>query len=253
MYNKSIGEDKMTKIKYLIPKIYGMLGYKTYYSFSYQTLDLILSEHYKKWNFNPFNYYEFGTGEGKSLKYFLKALKMFSKNLSLGTNKFNLFLFDSFEGLPEYSDSKDKNPAWEKGQFMGNIDKIKSITNKYFQEAELNVKFVKGYYENSLTQVLKKTLIDNPPSIVNIDVDYYSSTKTVLNWIYPICQDGTIFYFDDIYEYLGNLSKGEYKAIDEFNRDHLKEGYQLYHFYNFGIPSYTGKIYTLNRVEGENL
>ena len=32
MYNKSIGEDKMTKIKYLIPKIYGMLGYKTYYS-----------------------------------------------------------------------------------------------------------------------------------------------------------------------------------------------------------------------------
>ena len=101
--------------------------------------------------------------------------------------------------------------------------------------------------------MLKKTLIDNPPSIVNIDVDYYSSTKTVLNWIYPICQDGTIFYFDDIYEYLGNLSKGEYKAIDEFNRDHLKEGYQLYHFYNFGIPSYTGKIYTLNKVESENL
>lgn len=243
----------MTKIRYLLPKIYGAIAYKTYYSFSYQALDLILSEHYRKWNFNPFNYYEFGTGEGRSLEYFLKALKMISKDLGLVINKFNLFLFDSFEGLPEYNNSKDKNQAWSKGQFMGNIDKIKSITSKYFPNEGSNVKFVKGYYENSLTQVLKKTLIDNPPSIVNIDVDYYSSTKTVLNWIYPICQDGTIFYFDDIYEYLGNLSKGEYKAINEFNRDHLKEGYQLYPFHNFGIPSYAGKVYTLNRVDAENI
>jgi len=75
----------------------------------------------------------------------------------------------------------------------------------------------------------------------------------VLEWIYPVCQEGTIFYFDDIFEYLGNLSKGEYKAIDEFNKNRIKEGFQFYHFYNFGIPSYTGKIYTLNRVKTENL
>lgn len=243
----------MTQVRPLFPKIYGVLGYRTYYSFSYQALDLILSELYKKWNFNPFNYYEFGTGEGNSIREFLKALKEISKDLGLDINKFNIFLFDSFEGLPEYNSFNDKNPAWSKGQFLGTIDKIKSIIDKFLPDMTSNVKFIKGYYENSLTHGLRNTLMGNPPSIVNIDVDYYSSTKTVLEWIYPICQDGTIFYFDDIFEYLGNLSKGEYKAIDEFNKNHIKEGFQFYHFYRFGIPSYTGKIYTLNRVETENL
>ena len=243
----------MTKIRYLLPKIYGILGYKTYYSFSYQAFDLILSEHYKKWNFDPFNYYEFGTGEGKSISYFLKALRKISKNLRLDINNFNVFLFDSFEGLPEYDSLKDKNPGWSKGQFAGTIDKIQSITNKYFPNTGSNIKFIKGYYENSLTNDLRMTLIDYPPSIVNIDVDYYLSAKTVLNWIYPISQNGTVFYFDDIYEYLGNLSQGEHKAIDEFNRIHINEGFQFYQFYNFGIPGYAGKIYTLNRVITDDL
>ena len=96
-------------------------------------------------------------------------------------------------------------------------------------------------------------MIDHPPSIVNIDVDYYSSTKAVLEWIYPICQEGTIFYFDDIFEYLGNLSKGEYKAIAEFNRNHINEGFQFYQFYNLGIPALTGKLYTLNKIKPEDM
>jgi len=167
----------MTKIRYLFPKIYGVLGYRTYYSFSYQALKLILSEHYKKWNFNPFNYYEFGTGEGNSIREFLKALKKISKDLSVDINKFNIFLFDSFEGLPEYNNVKDKNPAWSTGQFLGTTNKIKSIIDKILPNMSSNVKFIKGYYEDSLTHDLRNTLIDNPPSIVNIDVDYYSSTK----------------------------------------------------------------------------
>lgn len=242
----------MIKIGHLFPRAYGVLEYRAYYSFSYQALNLIFSDNYRKWNYNPFNYYEFGTGEGNSIREFLQALKKASKGLSLDIYKFNIFLFDSFEGLPEYSAPKDKNPAWSKGKFRGTIDKIKGIINEYLPDAMSNVKFIRGYYEHSLTYELRNTLIDNPPSIVNIDVDYYSSAKTVLEWIYPICQDGTIFYFDDIFEYLGNLSKGEYKAIEEFNRNHMKEGFQLYPFYNFGIPSYTGKIYTLNKVETED-
>lgn len=243
----------MTRLRYLFPKIYGAIGYRTYYSFSYSALLLILGEHYKKWNFNPFNYYEFGTGEGDSLRLFLKALKKISKDLRLDINRFNIFLFDSFEGLPEYNNLKDNNPAWSKEQFKGTMEEIKRITEEYLPDITSNVKFIKGYYENSLTQELGKSIKKDPPSIVNIDVDYYSSTKTVLEWIYPICQDGTIFYFDDIFEYLGNLSKGEYKAIDEFNKNHIHEGFQFYQFYNFGIPSFSGKIYTFNKVGIENL
>lgn len=243
----------MNKFRYLFPKVYGALGYKTYYSFSYNAIDLILSGHYKKWNFNPFNYYEFGTGEGVSLKLFLKALKKISKQIDVDIMKFNIFLFDSFEGLPVYDDLKDKNPAWEKGEFKGTIDTIKNIIDENLPEIFPNVKFIKGYYENSLTQEERMFFTGHPPSIVNVDVDYYSSAKTVLEWVYPLTQDGTIFYFDDIFEYLGNLSKGEYKALKEFNKKHLSDGFQFYQFHNFGIPSFTGKIFTINRIEMEDL
>lgn len=212
---------------------------------------MVLSEHYKRWNFNPFNYYEFGTGEGNSLIEFLMALKKLSKELGLDNKRFNIFLFDSFEGLPEYSNLKDKNPAWSRGQYTGTIDKFKQIIYRFLPDIAPNIKFIKGFYENSLTEELRKTLIENPPSVVNVDVDYYSSTKTILEWLYPICQDGTIFYFDDIFEYLGNLSKGEYQAIEEFNKNKRSLGYQFYQFYNFGIPSLTGKIYTLNKINND--
>lgn len=164
-------------------------------------------------------------------------------------DKFNIFLFDSFEGLPEYSDTSNKNPAWRKGEFKGTIEQIKSIINNVLPKIVPNVKLIKGYYEDTLTAELRNSIIDYPPSIINIDVDYYKSAKTVLEWIYHLAQDGTIFYFDDIWEYLGNLSKGEYKAIDEFNKKHLEDRFQLYPFSNFGIPSFTGKIFTFNRLE----
>ena len=40
---------------------------------------------------------------------------------------------------------KIKNPVWAKGKFMGTIDKIKDIINKYLPDTESNVKFIKGY------------------------------------------------------------------------------------------------------------
>jgi hypothetical protein len=219
-----------------------------YYGFFYKALDLVLNEEYNKSGFNPYNYYEFGTGTGVTLTYYLKALKKIIKLKKLDLKKFRIFLFDSFEGLPEYTNPKDYNPIWVKGQFLGSEDYIKNLIKSLLPEALDNVSFVKGYYENTLNEELRKSLNQFPPSIVNIDVDYYTSTKTVLEWIYPILQDGTIFYFDDIYSYLGNLSKGEYRAIDEFNTHHASEGLHFYPFPNLGITSFTGRVFTFNRT-----
>ena len=243
----------MNSPSFLISKIFGAMNYRTYYSFSYSALDLILSDHYKKWNFNPFNYFEFGTGEGNSLRQYLRSLKKISKGHHIDSSHFNIFLFDSFEGLPENKTPEDINPAWQRGQFKGTFEKIKRIVAKEYPDIVPKSNFIKGYFDKTLTEELRTSLVNNPPSIVNIDVDYYSSAKTILEWIYPISQDGTIFYFDDIFEYLGNLSKGEYRAIEEFNKSHLVEGFQFYPFTNFGIPCFQGKIFTLNKISSSQL
>jgi hypothetical protein len=233
---------------YIKPIIYGLTGYKPFYSLSYQVLDLINSDHYSSWKFNPYNYYEFGTGEGNSLKYYLLALKKILKQKKSKQN-YKIFLFDSFEGLPERKDEMDTNPAWKKGQFRGTEEQIKSVIRTTFPDMLSNTRIIKGYYDVSLTDKLRNELKEYPPSFVNVDVDLYSSTKKVLEFIHPICQDGTIFYFDDIWEYLGNLAKGEFKAIEEFNNQNKYQ--RFFPFQKFGIPRYTGKIFSLNSLKDD--
>ncbi|MEM3907201.1 MAG: hypothetical protein QXZ17_10135, partial [Nitrososphaerota archaeon] len=130
-----------------------------------------------------------------------------------------------------------------KGQFKGSMDEIKEVIEKSYSEILPNVKFIKGYFEKTLNEELKKELRPYPPSFVNIDVDYYSSTKYVLEFVSSISQEGTIFYFDDIYEYLGNFTKGEARAIDEFNREH--QDVKLSHFRRFNVTQLLDSIYVL--------
>ena len=183
------------------------------------------------------------------MRLYLRALKKILKVSDLNVNYFNVFLFDSFEGLPVYTDGKNKNPAWSKSQFLGSVDRIKGIIQNELPAMLQNTQFIKGFYENTLTRDLRISLEKYPPSIVNIDVDYFTSTHMILEWIYSICQEGSIFYFDDIFEYLGNQFKGEGKAIADFNKNHFSEGYHIFPFSNFGIPSYTGKVFTLNKFD----
>jgi hypothetical protein len=231
------------KIRYIKPKVYGSLGYKSYFSLTYSALDLFFSEDYRKWNFKPFYYYEFGTGEGNSLKHYLKALKDLSPIWKKFSNlsDFRIFLFDSFEGLPEYSDEKDKNFAWSKVEFKGTVEDIKNVIERTYHRIISNVTFIKGYYEETLTERLIKELSQYPPSLINIDVDYYKSAKIALNFVGKIAQEGTIVYFDDIYEYLGNPTKGELAAIEEYNRG--DNNIKLAHFRHFNIPSLLDQIY----------
>ena len=219
-----------------------ILGINPLYGFFVKTLAMQSSEHYQKFGFNYFNYYEFGTGEGNSLKTFISALKYHCKISRIPLTKYNIFAFDSFEGLPEYRGSKDYNPSWRKGQFYGSEEMIDNIVRK----SKFNGQFfkIKGYYQNSLTKKLQKKLKKFPPSIVNIDVGYYTSAKLTLNFLAPILQDGTMFYFDDIYEYLGNQNKGEVKAMKEFEE---KYGISMMPYYQHGIPTIFGKTFIFNR------
>ena len=77
------------------------------------------------------------------------------------------------------------------------------------------IKIVQGFFKESLTDSLRESLIS--PSVVVIDVDYYTSTKEVMEWLTPILHSGTLFYFDDLWSFHGNPKHGELAAIREFN------------------------------------
>lgn len=125
--------------------------------------------------------------------------------------------FDSFEGLPEDWITTDQNEiVWPKGHFaVSNLPKV----NK-------NVKLVKGWFNNTLPDWLKKQT--NNVSFLHIDCDLYSSTSTVLTALNDRIVKDTIILFDEIYHFskpkkYTNWSEGEYKAliewIDKFDRE----------------------------------
>ena len=168
----------------------------------------------------PFgNYYEFGVGQGNSLIQYVKAASAFCEYYDVSSDKLKIFAFDSFEGLPKSEMNEDKHQLWSTGDFSCSSKDIKEKIKKLKLKNIPDITYIEGFFEKTLNDSLREKLIKNPPSIVTVDVDYYSSTKLLLNYLKPILNSGTIFYFDDIWPFHGNPNYGELKAIKEFNED----------------------------------
>ena len=198
------------------------------------------------YGFPPITYYEFGVGWGGSLIKFISALRLFCKFSKTNIYSYQIFGFDSFEGLPEKKRTKDDHKGWKKGQFSKSLSEIKQIVRNLGIDLRRNtVNFFKGYFENVLTPALREELKEYPPTIINIDCDYYSSTKTVLEWLRPMLISGTIFYFDDIWGFNGHQNYGQLAAIREFNE--AGEG-KLTSYPSLGLSS---KAYMYSRKEFE--
>jgi len=154
----------------------------------------------------PNVFFEFGCHSGRTYSAALLASKFF---------KFKLknYAFDSFEGLPETS--KNVDGIFKSGTFYTKkedfVKIVKNRTGILLQDDQL----VQGYYEKSLTDKLKERL---PKSVgfVHIDVDLYSSTVTVLEFIKTFLVSGTVILFDDWYCFSAGEELGERKALNEF-------------------------------------
>ena len=193
-----------------------------------------LKHQYENSGFSPrFNYYEFGVANGGSMKIYILALKKFCKDYDQDINKYHIFGFDSFAGLPE-AQEEDKRNDWSEGVFKCDKKEVlKVISDLNFPIK--NVHLVEGFFENSLTPKLKEECKKFPPSIVNMDADYYSSTMTAFTWLKDFLPSGAYFRFDDIWAFYGHPEKGELKAISDFNAE--GDGY-LTPFPIFGLESY---------------
>lgn len=201
------------------------------------------------WFDNNYNYYEFGVGWGGTLTSYISALKSFCHDKKRDLYDHHIFGFDSFEGLPAKESSKDGHPMWDKGVFSHTMQEIENkLMNEGFDIERGTLHLIKGFLKNTLTPELRDTLAVNPPSIVTIDLDYYSSAKLALEWLRPLLRTGTLFYFDDIWSFLGNQNYGELAAINEFNNSGDD---QLIPYPILGTISTMGKTYSYSRKDWE--
>lgn len=112
----------------------------------------------------------------------------------------SLYLFDTWDGLPEISKNDEKG-YFKKGEFQASLESVKRYLKKYSK-----VHFYKGYFPNTAKPILNKKF-----SFVNLDVDIYESTKSSLEFFYPRMSKGGIIISHD---YINAI--GVRKAIDDF-------------------------------------
>lgn len=160
-------------------------------------------------------YFEFGVAGGNSMMQYVRAVERYCKDYKAFIEDFRIVGFDSFTGLPEPAGTSDCHVTWQGGamQHVQN-EVLERIGETKFPVR--NVTLIPGYFEKTLTRS-ERDLLGLSPSIVTIDCDYYSSASVALEWLKPILQSGTVFYFDDIWAFHGNPHQGELRAIHEFN------------------------------------
>lgn len=179
----------------------------------------LVSQYWRhKEGFGPFGvYYEFGVGSGASLVSYVKSLKLFCSYIHENPLQFPICAFDSFRGLPSPSDSKDLHPTWTKGTSATPLDEVKRRVQRELNLSKSRIRFVEGFFEDTLTADLRDRIGGERPSFVMLDVDYYSSAKLILEWLRPFMQSGCLVYVDDVWWYYGNPRMGELAAVNEFN------------------------------------
>jgi len=124
-----------------------------------------------------------------------------------GDHERNVWVADSFEGLPPLD--RAKNADWSEGQMAVSIEEAKENFAGYGL-LDNQVRFLKGFFSNTLP----KAPIDKL-AVFRADADLYESTLDALNTLYPKLSVGGYAVFDD-YQ---NLS-GCRRAIDEYRAAH---------------------------------
>lgn len=107
-----------------------------------------------------------------------------------------LYVFDSFEGLPENDEEHERSilghsiSGWfQKGKFYGGLDEVKNNVMKYGSIE--SCRFVKGWFEDTMPAFNERIIA------AYIDVDLASSTRTCLKYLYPLLVPGGIIYSHD--------------------------------------------------------
>lgn len=159
------------------------------------------------------DFLEFGTCMGYTARWLAGLLVEFHLDSKL-------YLYDSFEGLPELASEVDRK-CYEAGEnvwFRGAM-RVDAQTPEIIQHTLGRIlgpdrlRIVKGYYENVMTD----NLPTEPVALVHLDCDLYASAKYVLDTLIAreLLQDGTVLILDDYNCGRANPTIGERRAMTE--------------------------------------
>lgn len=156
---------------------------------------------------------ECGVFKGASLIRFAMFREIFGESSAK-----KIIGFDTFGTFPEPEFEPDKERRKEFIDEAGS----KSITteqlrNVFETKGVGNFELIKGNVNNTIPEFIQ----DNPElriSLLNIDIDVYGATKTILEELYPRVVSGGVILFDDYGKF-----PGETKAVDEyFSNDEIE-------------------------------
>lgn len=165
------------------------------------------------------DYLEFGVFSGNSLMTAIHFSKFFK------IKDINFYGFDSFEGMPQPV-GIDKG-LMSASDYSCDLEEVNRILKN--NKCDMNKIFlIKGWFNNvKIPKEIKKA------SIINIDCDFYSSTKDVLKLIKPYLQEGTLIRFDDWGLYKGNPDKGQQGAFNNFKKN--CKSFKFIEYFNDGF------------------
>jgi hypothetical protein len=130
---------------------------------------------------------EFGVASGRTINH-----------MALNTPQIHFYGFDSFEGLPE---------AWRSGFDRG------AFAQACLPVVPPNVTLVRGWFDDTLPTFLHDRP-HMPLSLVHIDCDLYSSTRTIFANLRDRIVPGTVIVFDEYWNYPG-WRDHEFRAFEE--------------------------------------
>lgn len=145
-------------------------------------------------------------------------------------NERSYYLFDSFEGLPPAQDvdgkaAKDWQANTTSESYWNNCKAEISFAQQAMEKA-LNgetkkVHFIKGWFN----ETLKETHFNEPIALLRLDGDWYESTMTCLEVLFPcICENGIII-IDDYYAWDG-CSKAVHDYLSKHQRTERLSQYE---------------------------